>query len=354
MAKINKQIKQLDAATRLVLGSRKKASVIVSQAGVMYSTGKDAASPVGLGLPKGVYRGEQLLEVYGILKHADEVKVASDQDGGGNWKIVLFDTTDGNARAHLDWQDCAPVEVAPPPTVWPVDKEQLKMFKAAYTMAAGLDKHQLRVIRLDPALGVLSYLTPTAVAQWFDGSWRNEHPEPIEIEVADIKRAVLYRGAKLIAIGQSDGKINFAYDDGAFLRVSRYDGDSYDDTQLGRVFTFDEGSYVWPLGAEQPAQALLELIAKGSSPSETDGQLFYEKYGSDEGTTMPLLMGAGKFYPKVINQLAAWAASIQPSGPDSYWENRRLAFYGEGYRAVTSINFSPDEAAARGIIEESE
>lgn len=350
--KINPKIKQLDAAVRLVLGKKKKASVVVSRGGVVYSTGLDAAAPSGTPMPKGVYVGEELLGVYDILKHADEVKLEPAQDPDGNWQVKLFDPAGGPAAAVcLTWQDCADVEAETPEAGWPLEKSHLKMLKTAYKLATTLDKSQLRILRFDPA-GVISYLSPTTVAQWFAPEWREATVIQFEVDVADVKRAVLYRGAKLIAVGTSSGKINFAYDDGAFLRVDRYDGDGYDDTQLGRVFDFNDESSVWRLGADQPAQELLALIAGGGNPSETTGTMFCSEFGEEPSQNMPMQIGAGKFYPKVINELATWAESIQPSSPASYWANRRIAFYGPGYRAVTSMSYDHEEALRRGIIED--
>lgn len=355
MAKINKQIKQLDAAVRLITDGRKKTSIIVSQSGVMYSTGLDVAAPSGLTLPKGVYQGAELLEACALMKHAADVVISSEQIGESNWNVVLSDPMDTTRRATLQWQDCAPVDAAVPATRWLVDTEQRKAMKASVNLAATLAKEQLRIVRFSPAIGVLSYLSPTIVMQLWDAAWVREG-EAIEVATDAVKRALKYRGAPLIAVGASDGKVNFAFDDGAFLRVGRWDESSYADDQLARVFSFSEGDYTWPLDAGSPAADLLAKISNGSSPSETDGTRFFPTFNGaeEEAVPMPLQCAPGKFYPNVIGILAEPADRLQISGPAAFWENARIAFYGPGYRSVTSMSFSPDEARDRGIIEDDE
>jgi hypothetical protein len=211
------------------------------------------------------------------------------------------------------------------------------MLKAAYTLAATLDKRQLRLVRLQPSVGVMSYFSPTSVAQWFAEHWMQEGDDT-DIEVADIKRAISYRTSKLIAIGATAGKINFAFDDGAFLRTDKYDGESYDAEELSTVFTFDEESYAWPLGNGQPMQALVEMIAAGDATSNSDGEMFFPSFPSREnGKPMPLLCAPGFFFPKVTNILLEWAESVQPSSAKENENSRKLGFYGRGYRAVTAM-----------------
>lgn len=335
---INKQIKALDGAARLAMGKKKKASLIATSEGLLCSTGLDVAAPNGVGLPPGVYVGEQLITVYDALKHAETVEIGHRQVGEG-WQVLLFDPADAENAVALDWQSCVEPTLEIPPTSWKVDKEQIKMFRAMYTMAQVLKKSQLRLLCIRPHLGVMSYLSPTTVAQWWRQEWVDESAASgfLNIEIDDIKRAVLYKGGKLIAIGTSSGKINWAFDDGAFMRTDCYDGDGYSDQEIQRVFTYDPSSYVWELGTDQPMQALVEMIAAGSAESYSDGTYFYPDSGAeDNAAAMPLTCAPGVFTAKVINNLMAWADKVQISGVESDPKRRGMAFYGEGYRGVTS------------------
>jgi hypothetical protein len=342
--KINKQAKQLDAAIRLVAGKKKRGTVAVSSGGVLYSTGLDAASPAGLPLPKGLYAADELLAVFPAFKYAEKITVGSTQDAEGAWNVELSDGE--GTKLVLGWQDCGDVSAETPDTGWALSAQHLKMLKAAVSLASKLAKEQLRVVRFEEP-GVMSYLSPTTVAQWYTPKWQGR--PTFEADVADIKRAMAYRGAKLIAIGASDGKVNFAYDDGAFLRTARYTGSSYDAQQISTVFTLDDEKL--PIGEASPAQQLLSMVASGGNPSWTDGTRFFADYGA-EGTAMPMEIGACKFYPASINLLTTWATAVSFGSPSSFWSNRRIGFFGPGYRAVTSSVFTAEEALEKGIIED--
>jgi hypothetical protein len=345
--KLNPQIKQIEAATRLIAGRKKSAQVVVSSSGVAYSAGLDAASPTAL-LPKGVYRADQLLAACDKMKYAEGIKLEAEQDGD-NWLVVLVDM---ETRAKLAWQDCGDTGAASPPTSWKVTKEMRQQLKDAYTLAARLDSHQLRLIRFEES-GVMSYLSPTVVAQWF-------HPgnsgEALEVSVVAVKRASTYRGGKLVGIGASDGKINFVYDDGAFLRVDKYDGASYDDTQLARVFNFssDEDAPVWPMGNQQAAD-VLEKIAHGSKVSRAAGTQFFSTFeDSAPSAEITIAMPPSKYYKDQIELLKKGATEVQFSGPLAHWENTRLALYGTGYRAVISTAMTVGQAQQLGLTEEAD
>lgn len=362
MAKINKKVKQLDAAVRLVMGGKKETDVLMSTDGYIYSTGMEARAPAGVALNPGLYKGAELLEVYSKLKHVDDVMPQPEQDGD-LWKIRIRATEDANKGVLVSWQPCGDATAEEPATFWLVDKLQLKALKAAYTLAQRLDKNQLRLIELQVGLGVMSYYSPTVVAQWrcMDAPMANRDPavDVLQIEIKDVKRAVLYRGKNLVALGESDGKVNFVYEDGAFLRVSKYDGPSYDDQELAPIFQFDEGAYSWPLGDDTPAQALIdELDRYGARDAVYTDELEYFR-GDEESGEPPskayevgaIPLPVGVLYPPIIKELSQFANSICPSGPEAHWLNVRLGFYGENYRAVTTIALDNDAAVERGLKE---